>query len=238
MTLVRENMTSLYRQIADTLQQEIAAGHYQPSGKLPSESALEARFSVSRVTVRLALKTLTEQGIVERKQGKGTYVSGKKVAHGINVMRSFHESLKQQGLNASMRLLAKEQIPTPEPLLTLFEMARSLTFISRLHLVDNEPIAVGYSHFLAFPHALSWKETEQEPTWALLEKATQRAISRSDIAIRLDFADKALAEVLGIAKNSPLFLLERTSWFENGPCAESSRFFIRPERYEFTLSNG
>ncbi|MCP6357480.1 GntR family transcriptional regulator, partial [Klebsiella pneumoniae] len=80
-------------------------------------------------------------------------------------------------------------IPTPEPLLTLFEMARSLTFISRLHLVDNEPIAVGYSHFLAFPHALSWKETEQEPTWALLEKATQRAISRSDIAIRLDFAD-------------------------------------------------
>ncbi|WP_163369194.1 GntR family transcriptional regulator, partial [Klebsiella aerogenes] len=81
--------------------------------------ALEARFSVSRVTVRLALKMLTEQGIVERKQGKGTYVSGKKVAHGINVMRSFHESLKQQGLNASMRLLAKEQIPTPEPLLTL-----------------------------------------------------------------------------------------------------------------------
>lgn len=85
-------------------------------------------------------------------------------------MRSFHESLKQQGLNASMRLLAKEQIPTPEPLLTLFEMARSLTFISRLHLVDNEPIAVGYSHFLAFPHALSWKETEQEPTWLCWKK--------------------------------------------------------------------
>ena len=154
MTLVRENITSLYRQIADTLRQEIAAGHFQPGGKLPSEAALEQRFAVSRVTVRLALKHLTEQGIVERKQGKGTYISGKKVAHGINVMRSFHESLKQQGLNATMRLLVKEEVPTPESLQSLFQMSRTLTFISRLHLVDNDPIAVGYSHFPAFPHEL------------------------------------------------------------------------------------
>ena len=170
MTLVRENITSLYRQIADTLRQEIAAGHFQPGGKLPSEAALEQRFAVSRVTVRLALKHLTEQGMVERKQGKGTYISGKKVAHGINVMRSFHESLKQQGLNATMRLLVKEEVPTPESLQSLFQMSRTLTFISRLHLVDNDPIAVGYSHFPAFPHELSWEETEKEPTWVLLEK--------------------------------------------------------------------
>lgn len=238
MTLVRENMTSLYRQIADTLQQEIAAGHFQPSGKLPSEAALEQRFAVSRVTVRLALKYLTEQGIVERKQGKGTYVSGKKVAHGINVMRSFHESLKQQGLNATMRLLAKEQVPTPESLQSKFQMSRTLTFISRLHLVDQDPIAVGYSHFPAFPHELSWEEIEQEPSWALLEKATQKTINRSDIAIRMARADRALAGVLGAERNTPLFLLERTSWFEDGNCAENSRFFIRPERYEFILSIG
>ncbi|WP_240629159.1 GntR family transcriptional regulator [Pantoea rodasii] len=231
-------MTSLYRQIADTLQQEIAAGHFQPSGKLPSETALEQRFAVSRVTVRLALKYLTEQGIVERKQGKGTYVSGRKVAHGINVMRSFHESLKQQGLNATMRLLSKEQVPAPESLRTMFQLARTLTFISRLHLVDRDPIAVGYSHFPAFSHELNWEETEQQPTWALLEKATKNTITRSDIAIRLDFADKELAEILGTSKNAPLFLLERTSWFESGQCAENSRFFIRPERYEFILSNG
>lgn len=238
MTLVRENMTPLYRQIADTLQQEIAAGHFQPSGKLPSESALEQRFSVSRVTVRLALKYLTEQGLVERKQGKATCVSGRRVAHGINIMRSFHESLKRQGLNATMRLLGQKQIPTPEPLKSLFKMSRTLTYISRLHLVDGEPIPVGYSHFPAFPHELSWEEAGQVPTWIWLEKASQNSISRSDIAIRLDSANKELADVLGTEKNAPLFLLERTSWFENGQCAGNSRFFIRPERDEFILNNG
>lgn len=238
MTLVRDNLTSLYRQIADTLQQEIAAGCYQPSGKLPSESALEQRFAVSRVTVRLALKHLTEQGVVERKQGKGTYVSGKKVAHGINIMRSFHESLMQQGLNATMQLLSKERLPTPEALQSLFETQQTLTFIARLHLVENEPIAVGHSHFSVFNQQMSWEQIEQQPTWVLLEKSAGLAITRADIRIRLHYADKALSEVLNVAKNSPLFRMERTSWFEDHRCAENSVFFIRPERYEFTWNNG
>lgn len=238
MALVRENLTSLYRQIADTLQQEITAGYYQPSGKLPSESALEQRFAVSRVTVRLALKHLTEQGVVERKQGKGTYVSGKKVAHGINVMRSFHESLKQQGLDATMCLLNKERYPTPATLQPLFDVQDTLTFIARLHLVDNEPIAVGHSHFPVFNQQLSWEEIEQQPTWALLEKSAGLAITRADIRIRLHYADKTLAEILHVAKGAPLFCMERTSWFEDQHCAEHSVFFIRPERYEFTWNNG
>ncbi|WP_416414307.1 GntR family transcriptional regulator [Pantoea sp. App145] len=238
MTLVRDNLTSLYRQIADTLQQEIAAGCYQPSGKLPSESALEQRFAVSRVTVRLALKHLTGQGVVERKQGKGTYVAGKKVAHGINVMRSFHESLTQQGLNATMRLLEKKSSPTPENLQSLFNVADNLTFIARLHLVDGEPIAVGHSYISVFSENMSWEYIEQQPTWSLLEKSAGLAITRADIRIKLNFADRALAEILNVTVDAPLFHLERTSWFEDSRCAEHSVFYIRPERYEFTWNNG
>ncbi|WP_279022496.1 GntR family transcriptional regulator [Gibbsiella quercinecans] len=238
MTLVRENLTSLYRQIADTLQQEIAAGLYQPSGKLPSESALEQRFGVSRVTVRLALKSLTENGLVERKQGKGTYVSGKKVAHGIHIMRSFHESLKQQGLNATMRLLQRKTVATPDALRELLGENAALTFVARLHLVDDEPIAVGYSHFSVFTQELTWQQTEQETTWSLLEKSARQPILRSEIAIRLTYADKALAGILQINKGVPLFQMERISWFADNHCAEHTVFYIIPERYEFTWSNG
>ncbi|KAA9000518.1 GntR family transcriptional regulator [Affinibrenneria salicis] len=237
MELVRENMTSLYQQIADTLRQEINDGRYNPSGKLPSESELEKRFAVSRVTVRLALRHLTEQGLIERKQGKGSYVSGKKVAHGINIMRSFHESLRQQGLNASMRLLSKNNQPTSERLQRFFHATPTLTFIERLHLVDDEPIALGRSYFSIFSPTLSWQEIEVRPTWALLEQSAGQNITRADIAIRLHYADKTLANTLAVATGAPLFLLERTSWFADTRCAEHSLFYIRPERYEFTLSN-
>jgi DNA-binding GntR family transcriptional regulator len=143
-------------------------------------------------------------------------------------MRSFHESLKQQGLNATMRLLVKEEVPTPESLQSLFQMSRTLTFISRLHLVDNDPIAVGYSHFPAFPHELSWEETEKEPTWVLLEKATQHHISRSDIAIRLAFADKGLVDVLGTDKNAPLFYWSEHPGLKTGSALRTLAFsFVR-----------
>lgn len=237
MTLVRENLTSLYRQIADTLQQEITHGMYNPSGKLPSEAALEQRFSVSRVTVRLALKYLTDEGLVERKQGKGTYASGKKVAHGINVMRSFHESLKQQGLNASMALLDKQRVAIPDSLSGLFKGGSDLTYITRLHRVDDEPIAVGYSHFSVFNNELSWQEIARQPTWALLEQSAGQPIVRSDIRLRLQFANKTLAALLLVSKDAPLFRLERTSWFRDNRCAEQTIFYIRPERYEFTWNN-
>ena len=237
MTLVRENLTSLYQQIADTLQQEIALGHYQPSGKLPSESALEQRFGVSRVTVRLALKALTDQGIVERKQGKGTYVSGKKVAHGIHLMRSFHESLKQQGLDATMQLLQRDNLPTPDALHSLFGKDRTLTYIARQHLVAGEPIAVGYSYFWLLPSQISWQQTEQEPTWSLLENSTRQTIQHSEISIRLASADKTLSEILKVRIGSPLFQMDRRSWFADERCAEQSTFYIIPERYEFTWSN-
>ena len=64
MTLVREDATSLYAQIAATLRDEMDRGVYEPTGRLPSENELGERFSVSRVTVRLAVGCLADEGLV------------------------------------------------------------------------------------------------------------------------------------------------------------------------------
>jgi len=88
-----------------------------------------------------------------------------------------------------------------------------------------------------FSSDLSWQEIEQQPTWALLENSAGQSIIRTDVRIRLHFADKALAAQLKVSKGAPLFQLERTSWFSDQRCAEHSVFYIRPERYEFTWSN-
>lgn len=81
MTLVRDDATSLYEQIATTLRDEIEQGVYEPTGKLPSEAQLSERFQVSRVTVRLALDRLADARIVERKQGKGTFAAKQRLRH-------------------------------------------------------------------------------------------------------------------------------------------------------------
>lgn len=75
--------SSRFRQIADDLRERVALGEFGDQGALDSESALCARYTVSRVTVRRALEVLREQGLVESRQGSGWFATG----------GSFHQTL-------------------------------------------------------------------------------------------------------------------------------------------------
>ena len=67
---------SRFRQIAEDLRERVALGEFSDQGALDSESALCARYAVSRVTVRRALETLREQGLVQSRQGSGWFATG------------------------------------------------------------------------------------------------------------------------------------------------------------------
>lgn len=77
-------MTSArFRQIADELRERIALGDVGAGASLESEAALGSRYDVSRMTVRKALETLREEGLVQSRQGAGWFVAG----------TSFHQRL-------------------------------------------------------------------------------------------------------------------------------------------------
>jgi len=233
-TLQRESSTSLYEQIAQQLLQEIQQGAFGPTGKLPSEAELVARFAVSRVTIRLALGKLGDDGVVERKQGKGTYVAAQQVRHDLDALRSFHESLLLQGLKPSMRLLGHRLQAVPAELGGLF--SGKCVSVERLHFVDDEPIAFAVSYLVGDVEPVDWNEMAEVPLYSLLEQVTGRPVARADIAIRAREADKLLAGHLGVKRGTALLVMERTSWFADGQCCDRSTFFIRPERYAFVLS--
>jgi DNA-binding LacI/PurR family transcriptional regulator len=65
----------LYQQLADLLKQQIQAGAYLPGSRLESEPEIAARYEVARGTVRQALDLLVEQGLLDRIQGKGTFIT-------------------------------------------------------------------------------------------------------------------------------------------------------------------
>ncbi|EIK94619.1 GntR family transcriptional regulator [Pseudomonas sp. M47T1] len=236
MSILRDSTTSLYEQIAQQLLEEIQRGAFEPSGKLPSEAELGQRFGVSRVTVRLAVGKLSDDGVVERKQGKGTFAAAKQVRHGLDALRSFHEALLLQGLKPTMRVIGQHLQPTPEGLRALFDGAELCLCVERLHYVDGEPIALGRSYLPAQLASVVWEEVEQQPIYWVLERVTGSPVARADMAIRAQEADKALATALGVKRGAALLVMERTSWFANDQCCDRTTFHIRPERYSFVLS--
>lgn len=66
---------SLYERIADLLEERILSEGYEYEKKLPSEQALAEQYSVSRTVIREALKLLKERGLVDSRNGMGSYVT-------------------------------------------------------------------------------------------------------------------------------------------------------------------
>jgi GntR family transcriptional regulator len=238
MAVSRDNATSLYRQIAARLRDEMTAGHFEPTGRLPSEAEIGARFAVSRVTVRLALEELAKSRLIERRKGKGTYVAGKQVRHELDTLRSFHESLLLQGLDASMKILTLEPVQPPESIIDVLGPGwQTCLFLERLHLVDNEPIALGRS-FL--PHSLAnvpREDMESRPTYAIVSAHAGLDVERAHVTIGAQSAEPSLESALNVPKGAALLVMERTSWFTDNTTAEHSVFFVRPERYRFVMNS-
>jgi len=237
MPLVRENATALYQQIADRLRNDIAIGRFEPSGRLPSEAEIGAQFGVSRVTVRLALDELDKDGLIERRKGKGTFIAGKKVRHELNVLRSFHEILLGQGLNATMRITALRMVATPASLYPLFGTSRAqCLLLQRLHLIDAEPIALGRSYLPMGRSGLTRREIEQRPTYAIIAALAGTPVVQARMELGAQLAGHDLAKTLQTTAGAALLTMERTSYFRDGGCAEHSTFYIKPERYRFVVN--
>jgi GntR family transcriptional regulator len=237
MPLLRENAITLYQQISDELRRDIAAGRFEPTGRLPSEAEIGLRFDVSRVTVRLALGKLDKDGLIDRRKGKGTFVTGKQVRHELNVLRSFHETLLRQGLNATMRVTGFRVVVTPVGLRTLFGASRrECLLLQRLHLIDGEPIALGRSYLPAELSGLTRDDIQRRSTYSVIAAFAGTPIVQAKMELGAQIAGKDLAKALHAKAGAALLTMERTSYFRDGRCADYSTFFVKPERYKFVLN--
>ncbi|WP_413460507.1 GntR family transcriptional regulator [Herbaspirillum huttiense] len=233
----RNSATALYLQIADHLRGAIAAGHYPADSKLPAESELTDMFGVSRVTVRQAISQLLADGSVISKQGKGTFVSGKKLLHDLKPMRGFYDALVAQGIEPKTKLLEFAPVEAPLRIHEAFGSPEGNCFLlRRLYLVNDEPVALVTSYLPPAASGLTWEQVTRNPIYVLLETFLDMPVTKADIRIRATSAGSAVSQALGLPTRAALLVMERDSYGTNGALREHTSFYIRPENYEFTLS--
>ncbi|NCF83942.1 MAG: substrate-binding domain-containing protein [Verrucomicrobiaceae bacterium] len=101
-------MGAKHEEISATLRDEILSGRYGSEGKLPSEAQLVKRFDVSRPTIGRALRTLTDQGLIERRAGSGSYVNVSASETAINSKRIFALMMPDFGNTEIFQLISGE----------------------------------------------------------------------------------------------------------------------------------
>ena len=131
-----------YREIERFLRSQVEGA--RPGAPLPSEAELCERFSVSRMTVRQALQELTNDGLVERRRGQGTFVAHRPVHRRPGVFLSFTEEMNRRGMQASSRLLsAGMDDPRRSEALDLgLAPGSQVLRVVRVRLADGVPVAL------------------------------------------------------------------------------------------------
>ena len=102
-------MAYRWQDIADSLREAIGAGQYPRGSRLPTEAELANSFAVNRHTVRRALKSLRDLGLVEPRQGAGVFITGQPRAYRLSTRTRFSQSLESQGQDLAMEIIGIEE---------------------------------------------------------------------------------------------------------------------------------
>ncbi|MGH7189499.1 MAG: GntR family transcriptional regulator [Acetobacteraceae bacterium] len=192
----------LYIQVATLLRNRIAEGKFQPGQKIPTLDALEQEFAVARVTVRQAVELLEKEGIVQRQQGRGTFVSPhlaeRRWLHLMADMTSLASSIEA---HIPRFLLTRLSMPELRP--DEGEAAGAYQYLLSVQYRGGEPFAVASVHVERSIYERSPREFCTRAALPLLLRLEREAIDHAQLTVVVGSADFETSERLRIPLNSP-----------------------------------
>lgn len=221
--------TIRYQEIAHTLRQRVQAEG--PGHVLPSESDLSSEFGVSRVTIRRALETLRDEGVVESRQGFGWFVATAPLQQRLASLETIESQLEARGLRTERQILEFAFVTAPPHVAARLHTDHVLR-VKRLNLADGAPFAVVtvWCPAEAGQH-LSRRDVERKPFYELLGVQLRGAVQTIGAAAVSD-ADAALLEV---PTGSPVLRCERLTTTVDQQPILLSEFIFPAHRTEFTV---
>ncbi|MBE9604930.1 phosphonate metabolism transcriptional regulator PhnF [Acetobacteraceae bacterium H6797] len=148
-SLLRGQGVALWRQIAQAIEADIAAGHLAAGVRLPTEAELSARFNVNRHTVRRAMEDLEGRGLVRIEQGRGSFVAEDMVDYHLGPRTRFSERIRQQNREPAGRIIRVTDALADAQMAENLRIrpGRPVVVVDRLGMVDGRPVVLGTHHF-------------------------------------------------------------------------------------------
>lgn len=238
MSPLREGATSpqpLYVQIKEALKKRILEGEYAPHERLPSENELMQAFSVSRITVRQALRDLHNEGLVFSAQGKGTFVSKPKAVQDVHRLEGFGEAMARKGYDTSSRLVGiQERRPTQAVREALqLESGEPVVEVKRVRYLNRKPVSVDISYF---PMAIGRRLFGRDLTgdiFPMLEEQLGVPLGSAEILLEAQSAEPEIAQLLAMETGEPVMRVQRLSYDKSGAPIDFEYLSFRGDAYQY-----
>ncbi|MDM4765921.1 GntR family transcriptional regulator [Pelomonas sp. SE-A7] len=207
-------------------------------GRLPPERELSERFDVARETLRRCLRELELDGLLQRRQGAGTFVSGQPVVKQPQLL-SFSEEMRERGLVPTSELLGCRTIAAGAKLAHKLKVIPGTAVVEmrRLRLASDEPMALETVYLIQAK--VPGFDAASLATSSLYELLSQRfglPLRAASQQIQATVLNEEEADLLGVAPFSPSLLIERLSHAGSGEVVEYAKSLYRADRYRFEIN--
>lgn len=202
--LYDRSLVPLYAQVASVMRHRIESGFWAQGRKISTIEALEKEFSVARVTVRQAIDLLRNEGLLDVKQGRGTFVAERPQNHRwLNLTGDFDAMVASIRKNVPQRVYVAEMAAPPDLAKGEGRPAEGYAFLRSVQYNDGEPFSVVNLH-------LSQEIFDKDRKRFTRHAALPAMIEMSDVTIvhayqtlTIGVADPETAELLKIGLGEP-----------------------------------
>lgn len=233
--------TPLWRQIAGTLRQEAGGPDYPPGARLPTETALAARFAVNRHTVRRAMEELSRAGLVRVERGRGTFVAEDVLDYKVEPRTRFTEWIRRHEKEPSGRVLQLTEVSAGRAAAAALGIRAGtrVVLFERLGLADDTPVSLTRHYFPVT--RLRGIQEALAATTRITEALAAAGIAdytRQMTRVTARTPTPAEAHLLRMPRNRPVLVTESTNAARSGAVVEYSTGCYPTPRVQIVFEPG
>ncbi|MER8004388.1 MULTISPECIES: GntR family transcriptional regulator [unclassified Streptomyces] len=231
--LDRGSPVPLYYQLAQQLEAAIEHGALAPGNLLGNEIDLSTRLGLSRPTVRQAIQSLVDKGLLVRRRGVGTQVVHSQVKRPLE-LSSLYDDLEAAGQGPTTQVVSNERRPAAPEVAAALGIAEGseVIVLERLRLTHGQPVALLCNYLPATLLDLDSERLEATGLYRMMRTAGITLHSaRQTIGARSATADEASR--LDEPEGAAVLTMQRTAYDDTGRPVEYGTHIYRASRYAF-----
>ncbi|SMX48057.1 GntR family transcriptional regulator [Maliponia aquimaris] len=223
-----------YVQLGRRLEAGIDSGVLPHNASLPPEREIAEITGLSRVTVRKAIRELVREGLIEQRQGSGSFIRMPvaKLEQSLSQLTSFTEDMARRGMDTTSRWLERGVfLPTAEEVAALgLGDTEQVARIYRLREAGGRPMALERA---TLPLDILPNPIEVTTSlYAVLDRLGNRPVRAMQKISAINLPARE-AGLLGVPEGAAGLSIERTSYLASGRVAELTRSLYRGDAYDF-----
>ena len=240
MKIVDKNLDiPLHIQLYQIIKDMIEGGELSEGANLMPERELCKLQNISRMTVNKAIINLVNEGLLERKQGKGTFVAYKKQKYRFQKLKGFTEVMSDKGFSIRNKILEFEVSTQDKHIREKLEIKNKdelIYKIKRLRIIDNDPFALETVYIPAkMCKGLEEKLKENESLYRIFREEYNYKIDKAIQTIEPISLNKDSSDILNKDINSLALKFDRKVYIKEGNVLEYTISIFTSDKYQYQI---